>query len=90
MLVDDERTTYAKWGLGVAGWTHVLDRGVFSELFRLGREENIKNRPTETGSRWQTGGAWAVDATGTVTWGGPAEKSSEIPDVKAAVASLKK
>lgn len=69
VIVDDERKLYAEWGLGTAGWGHVLDpRGMWN-VFKLGRDEGIWNRPTESGSRWQTSGSCATDARGIIIWG---------------------
>ncbi|KAF6813151.1 hypothetical protein CMUS01_12900 [Colletotrichum musicola] len=87
VLVDEERAVYARWGLGASGWGHVLAPGELAQVFRLAWE-GTRNRPTESGSRWQTSGAWAVDEEGRVTWGGVAGGASEIPDVEAAVKSF--
>lgn len=57
-------------------------------VVRLGRAEGIWNRPTESGSRWQTAGAFAVDAGGVVRWGGAAGRADEIPDFEEAVAAV--
>ena len=88
VVVDSEREVYAKWGLGTSGFWHVLSPGGLWEVVRLGREEGIWNRPTESGSRWQMGGCWGVDAQGVVRWGGVAARADEIPDVVEAVKVL--
>lgn len=88
VVVDEERAVYARWGLGASGWAHVLAPGEMMQVFRLAWDEGIRNRPTESGSRWQTSGAWAVNGKGTVTCGGVAAGASEIPDVEAAVKSF--
>ncbi|TIC99134.1 hypothetical protein CH35J_005125 [Colletotrichum higginsianum] len=88
VVVDEDRRVYAAWGLGASGFMHVLAPSALAGVFRLSREEGIANRPTESGSRWQTSGAWAVDGEGRVTWGGPAQTAPEIPDVKEALSSL--
>jgi hypothetical protein len=41
-----------------------------SNLNKLGKEEGIWNRPTESGNRWQTGGNYGVDKNGIVQWNG--------------------
>ncbi|EPS31494.1 hypothetical protein PDE_06449 [Penicillium oxalicum 114-2] len=64
VLVDSERQIYAKWGLGVVSWSHVLSPSGLMGIWKLGKEKGIWNRPTESGSRWQAGGAWAVDEDG--------------------------
>lgn len=57
-------------------------------VYVLGREEEIWNRPTESGSRWQTAGSWAVDGEGTVRWGGVAGSADEVRDFGEAVEKL--
>ncbi|TDZ29753.1 hypothetical protein C8035_v004221 [Colletotrichum spinosum] len=89
VISNEERSIYANWGLGVSSFLHVLSPSALSEVFRLAREEGIKNRPTESGNRWQTSGTWAVDGKGIVRWGGPAVSASDIPDLRAAVAACK-
>ncbi|KAK2001915.1 hypothetical protein LX36DRAFT_569227 [Colletotrichum falcatum] len=89
VVTDEGREAYARWGLGASGFLHVLGPSALSGVLRLSREEGIANRPTESGSRWQTSGAWAVDGQGGVTWGGPARMASEIPDVEEALSSLR-
>ena len=46
------------------------------------------NRPTESGSRWQTSGSFAVDRNGVVRWGGPAGRADFIPDFEEAVKAV--
>ncbi|KAK0370443.1 hypothetical protein CMEL01_10001 [Colletotrichum melonis] len=89
VIANEERDVYAKWGLGASSFWHVLSPWALSDVFKLSREEGIANRPTESGNRWQTSGAWAVDGKGQVTWGGPATTASEIPDVEKAIETLK-
>lgn len=88
IIVDANRTLYARWGLGVAGWFHLLSWEVFYNVFRLAREEGIKNRPTWSGSRWQTGGVFAVDGKGVVKAGGAALRSDDVSDFKEEVRSV--
>ncbi|KAK1593772.1 uncharacterized protein LY79DRAFT_550895 [Colletotrichum navitas] len=89
VVTDEGRDVYARWGLGASSFLHVLSPSALSSVFKLAREEGIANRPTESGSRWQTSGAWAVDGRGGVTWGGPAQTASEIPNVEEALSSLR-
>lgn len=77
MIVDPDRETYARWGLGTAAWGHVLSPGGMWSVVKLGREQGKWNRPTESGSRWQTAGSWAVDGEGIVRWDGPAERADQ-------------
>ena len=46
------------------------------------------NRPTESGSRWQTSGSFAVDRNWVVRWGGAAERADWIPDFEEAVKAV--
>ena len=85
VVVDDERKLYAAWGLGVSSFWHVLSPGGLYAVYRLGKEEGIWNRPTESGSRWQTSGSFAVDGKGIVRWGGPSARADEIPAFEDAV-----
>jgi hypothetical protein len=78
--VDAERETYAAWGLGVSSFWHILNPWSMYSVYTLGKQENIWNRPTESGTRWQTSGAWAVDGDGVVKWGGVGQAASDIPE----------
>lgn len=66
------------------------ESGGLWSVWRLGRDEGIWNRPTESGSRWQRGGSWAVDGDGVVRWGGVSERADEVPSFLEAVEALKK
>ena len=57
-------------------------------VYRLGKEEGIWIRPTESGSRWQMSGAFGVDKKGVVRWGGRAQQADWIPDFREAVTVL--
>lgn len=57
-------------------------------VFRLGREEGIWNRPTESGSRWQESGAFAVDGEGVVRWAGRAERADWIAEFEEGLRAL--
>lgn len=85
VIVDHERTLYASWGLGASDFWHVLNPWSLWDVYRLGKEKGIWNRPTETGNRWVKGGAWVVDGEGKVRWGGPSETASEEVDWEAGV-----
>ncbi|KAF2435770.1 hypothetical protein EJ08DRAFT_729643 [Tothia fuscella] len=88
VIVDEEREIYAKWGLGISGWMHVLSPGGLYSAYKLGRAKDIWNRPTETGSRWQQAGSWAVDGSGYVKWGGPAQRADDLPNFEDAVRAV--
>ncbi|KAI6911182.1 hypothetical protein KC316_g11047 [Hortaea werneckii] len=101
VIVDEDLEIYRAWGLGVAGYSHVLSPRALGEVWRLGSEEGIWNRPTESGSRWQVSGFFAVggDEEGegkenggnggmVVKWGRGAERADDVPDFEEAVRAL--
>ncbi|OLN87554.1 hypothetical protein CCHL11_06186 [Colletotrichum chlorophyti] len=88
VITNEDRSLYAKWGLGTSSFMHVLNPHDLYNVFTLASAEGITNRPTESGNRWQTSGTWVVDKQGKVTWGGPSKSASEIPDVESAVATI--
>jgi hypothetical protein len=90
IIVDDQRQIYAQWGLGVSSIWHVLNPWSLVSVYRLGRQEGIYNRPTESGTRWQTSGSFAVDGQGKVTWSQPSASADEVPDFDEALKSLRK
>jgi len=49
-------------------------------VYKMGKSEDIWNRPTESGSRWQTSGSWAVDGKGVVRWGRVAKAADDVLD----------
>lgn len=88
VIVDHERSLYARWGLGASSAWHFLSPWAIWDVVKIAREDGIYNRPTESGSRWQKSGAWAVDGQGYVKWGDTATKSGDIPDINEAVSAL--
>jgi len=48
--------------------------------YQLGKKEGIWNRPTESGSRWQTAGSFGVGGEGEVRWVRVAGKADEVVD----------
>ena len=89
VIVDHSRNIYAAFGLGVSSWWHVLNPWSMATVFKLGREEKIWNRPTESGSRWQTAGEFAVDSSGVVHYSHPAQTTDDLADFQAALRSVK-
>ncbi|KAM0724189.1 hypothetical protein Q7P37_000071 [Cladosporium fusiforme] len=85
VIVDEDREAYAAWGLGVASFGHVLSPSGLYAVWKLGREEGIWNRPTESGSRWQVSGSFGVDGAGVVRWSRPAEGADDVPDFEEGV-----
>lgn len=57
-------------------------------VYRLGADEGIWNRPTESGSRWQKSGAFAVDGDGTIRWRHISKTADDLPDFNAALEAL--
>ncbi|KAI0180891.1 hypothetical protein GGR52DRAFT_522110 [Hypoxylon sp. FL1284] len=88
VAVDLERELYAQWGLGVSSTWHVLSPLTLYKTLQLGKAEGIWNRPTESGTRWQTSGAFAVTPAGDVAWAKVAASADDLPDLDAALASL--
>ena len=43
---------------------------------------------TVMGNKWQESGAWAVDGTGRIVWGGKAARADDVMDLEAGVAAL--
>jgi len=77
MVVDAEREAYAAWGLGTSSLWHVL--GSIPGASKL-KEDGISVRSTESGSRWQTAGNFAVDGQGIVKWSRKDERADDMPD----------
>ncbi|KAG4432265.1 hypothetical protein IFR05_012248 [Cadophora sp. M221] len=80
VTVDEKRELYGKWGLGVSSTWHILNPWSLYAVYTLGKKEGIWNKPTESGSRWQTGGSFAVGEGGMVKWVGVPKAADEIPD----------
>ncbi|KAJ5266843.1 hypothetical protein N7478_009651 [Penicillium angulare] len=89
VIVDAERNIYAKWGLGTVSWGHLFSPGGLLAVYKMGKDQGVWNRPTESGSRWQSSGNWAVDGEGYVRWGGPATRVDEVVDIAEVMDALK-
>ncbi|KAG4030518.1 hypothetical protein MFRU_012g02510 [Monilinia fructicola] len=85
VIVDSDREIYAQWGLGTSSTWHILNPWSMFSVFKLGREEQIWNRPTESGNRWQMSGSWVVDKEGIVKGGGVAKSADDIMDFEEAL-----
>lgn len=75
--------------MGASSLWHVLSPWALYSVYVLGKGEGIWNRPTESGSRWQTSGNWAVDEKGVVKWGSVAKAADDVPDFEEALKVLK-
>ncbi|KAH6849817.1 hypothetical protein B0I37DRAFT_307589 [Chaetomium sp. MPI-CAGE-AT-0009] len=80
VLADPQRTLYHAWGLGLGSTWYAVNPLALWHTWKLGTEEGIWNRNAQKGSRWQIGGAFAVDADGVVRWSRPAASADEVPD----------
>lgn len=80
IVVDAEREAYAAWGLGTSSFWHVL--GSIPSVSKLGKEDGINVRPTESGNRWQTAGNFGVDGHGVVKWSRKDGRADDMPDFK--------
>ncbi|KAK4234801.1 hypothetical protein C8A03DRAFT_18360 [Achaetomium macrosporum] len=88
VIVDASRQLYHAWGLGTSTYWYALNPLAMWHTWKLGTEEGIWNRNAESGSKWQIGGAFAVDAGGFVRWAKPAASADEVPDFKQALKAL--
>jgi hypothetical protein len=89
VVVDADRKIYGQYGLGVASFWHVLNPWSLGAVFTMAKEEKIKNRPTESGTRWQTSGVYAVDSSGVVRYSHPSATTDDLGDLEAAVQSVR-
>jgi hypothetical protein len=88
VVVDEERELYASFGLGTSTAWHVLSPWSLLSTIQLGRTQGIKNRPTESGSRWQTSGSFGIDKEGVVRWSHVAQSADDTGDLMAALTAL--
>ncbi|KAG0646857.1 hypothetical protein D0Z07_6235 [Hyphodiscus hymeniophilus] len=88
VIVDSDRETYAQWGLGVSSAWHVLSPWSMYSVYKLGKQDGIWNKPTESGSRWQTSGSFAVDGNGVVKWARISKTADDLPDFREALNSI--
>jgi hypothetical protein len=88
VVVDHERELYAQWGLGTSTLWHVLSPRSLYGVWQLGTRDGIWNRPTESGSRWQTAGAFALSPDGRVRWAHVAQAADDPLDLRPALRAL--
>lgn len=88
VIVDADRELYAKYGLGASSAWHVLNPWSMYSVYKLGKAENIWNKPTESGNRWQTSGNFAVDKDGVMKWSKVAQTADDIPNFTDALKAL--
>ncbi|KAH7418220.1 hypothetical protein BKA64DRAFT_193161 [Cadophora sp. MPI-SDFR-AT-0126] len=80
VIVDEKRELYGKWGLGVSSTWHVLNPWSLYAVYTLGKREGIWNRPTESGTRWQTSGSFAVNGYGKIKWVAVPKAADDVPN----------
>ncbi|KAK0125203.1 hypothetical protein ONS96_009061 [Cadophora gregata f. sp. sojae] len=85
VVVDEERELYGDWGLGVSSTWHVLNPWSLYAVYALGKKEGIWNKPTESGTRWQTSGSFAISEAGTIKWVAVSKAADNLPDFEEAV-----
>ncbi|KAF2005843.1 hypothetical protein P154DRAFT_551166 [Amniculicola lignicola CBS 123094] len=90
VVIDPERESYAAWGLGVTSFWHVLNPWSLYAVYTLGKQDNIWNRDTESGTRWQSSGSFAVGGDGTVKWGGASGSADYVPGFEEAVGEVER
>jgi alkyl-hydroperoxide reductase/thiol specific antioxidant family protein len=86
VVIDEERSAYAGWGLGRSNLGHFMGRRSLRAVARLART-GIRNRHP-VGTRWQRAGTFAVDARGTIVWRHIPAHAGELPDLADALATL--
>ena len=86
VVIDEDRTSYAAWGLGRSTLRHFAGRRSLGAVVKLARN-GIRNRHP-TGSRWQQSGTFAVAADGTIAWRHIPKHAGDLPDFTAALGAV--
>ncbi|KAG9508104.1 hypothetical protein J7337_001664 [Fusarium musae] len=96
VIVDEERAIYAAWGLGTSRWKESGWLGE-KVAGAIQRKETNEKKPASTnnvddeeddgplttmGNKWQEAGAFAIDGTGTVIWGGKAARADDVMELE--------
>jgi hypothetical protein len=84
---DPSRNAYSDWGLPRSSLAHFLGRRPIAAVGRLSRR-GIRNRHP-SGTRWQSAGTFALDGHGTVRWRHLPAHAGDMPDLEAALNSLR-
>lgn len=84
---DPSRRSYADWGLGRTSVGHFMGRRSLAGVAELSRS-GIGNRHPD-GSRWQSAGTFALDRDAVVRWRAIPAHAGDLPDLDAAVGSLR-
>ncbi|KAJ4304306.1 hypothetical protein N0V88_001919 [Collariella sp. IMI 366227] len=88
VLIDEPCDLYHAWGLGTSTTWAEYNPVTMWHTWKLKTDENLWGRNAGSGSQWQIGGAFAVDAGGFVRWSKPAATADEVPDFKEALKAL--
>jgi hypothetical protein len=83
VAIDEDRSTYAAWGLGRSSLAHFMGLRSLREVVRLARH-GVRNRHPD-GTRWQRAGTFAIDGEGTVRWRHLPAHAGDLPDLDQAV-----
>ena len=86
VVIDEDRTVYAAWGLGLSTLRHFAGRRSLGAVVALART-GIRNRHP-AGTRWQQAGTFAVACDGTIAWRHIPRHAGDLPDFAAALATL--
>jgi hypothetical protein len=87
VISDPSRRSYAAWGLGRTSLGHFLGRRSLAAVGRLARGGVRNSHPH--GTRWQSAGTFAIDRAGVVRWRHVPAHAGEMPDLAAAVESIR-
>lgn len=86
LVIDEHRSAYAGWGLGMTSLRHFMGRRSLRAVARLARQ-GIRNRHP-VGTRWQRAGTFAVDERGAVVWRHMPAHAGDVPDLAQALKAL--
>lgn len=89
VVVDHDRQSFSEYGLGPSSYWAVLNPWSLSNAMTIGKNEGFDIRPTESGSRWQTSGLFAVDGSGILTFSYRSKTSDDPGDLEAALESVR-
>ncbi|KAF4555224.1 Hypothetical protein D9617_3g022960 [Elsinoe fawcettii] len=89
LVSDVNRELYAKWGIGVLGWTELVNADIMRTLHDGKIKEGLDiTKGDWTGWRWQNSGGFAVDGEGRIRWRHLAKDSSDVGNWKEAADTL--
>ncbi len=83
LVIDEERSLYAAWGLGRSSLGHFMGLASLRAVGEQARR-GVRNRHPH-GTRWQQAGTFGLDPEGTVCWRHLPEHAGDLPDLRAAV-----